>query len=225
LRLTDSIILPLNTTQYALELDSYVDTVIKSTYREEILPDLFPLREAIAKLQDASFKLDEEKAAAEEAFHKALKKIGRLRNPRVVRRVIRWIKEHLGIGAQEVQDLRFDALQWMSSVTESSFSETGAYKSHGKGPLRDFIQAVKRVRVANQKLVAFERGFLSEGGIKDREWYRHLAVAPGKHLGYAPTTLPGLTEAIVYDESHELAEYEAARLTTLIENLADFLEV
>ncbi|KAG1884088.1 Zn-dependent exopeptidase [Suillus subluteus] len=222
LRLTDSIILPLNTTQYALELDSYVDTVIKSAYREEILPDLFPLRRAIAKLQDASFKLDEEKAAAEKALHKALKKVGRVR---VVRRIVRWIKEHLGIGAQEVQDLRFDALKWMSSVTESSFLETDICKSRSKGPLCEFIRAAKRVRIANQKLVAFERGFLSEDGIKDREWYRHLGVAPGKHLGYAPTTLPGLTEAIVYDENHELAEYEAARLTALIENLADFLEV
>lgn len=225
LRLTDSIILPLNTTQYALELDSYVDTVSESTYREEILPDLFPLRKAIAKLQDASLKLDEEKVSAEKAFLDALKKIGRAHDPRIVRRIIQWIKEHLGIGTQEVQDLRFGALKWMSSVTESKFSETEIWKSYGKGPLYDFIRAAKRVRVANQKLMAFERGFLSEDGIKDREWYRHLGVAPGKHLGYAPTTLPGLTEAIVYDEDRELAEYEAARLTTLIENLADFLEV
>ncbi|KAG1736384.1 Zn-dependent exopeptidase [Suillus occidentalis] len=225
LRLTDSIILPLNTTQYALELDSYVDTVIESTYREEILPDLFPLRRAIAKLQDASFKLDEEKVSAEKAFLKALKKIGRVRDPRIVRRIIQWIKEHLGIGAQEVQDLKFGAFKWMSSVTESRFSEMDIWKSRGKGPLYDFVRAAKRVRVANQKLVAFERGFLSEDGIKDREWYRHLGVAPGKHLGYAPTTLPGLTEAIVYEEDRELAEHEAARLTTLIENLADFLEV
>ncbi|KAG1854106.1 Zn-dependent exopeptidase [Suillus tomentosus] len=225
LRLTDSLILPLNTTQYALELDSYVDTVIKSTYREEILPDLFPLRRAIAKLQDASFELDEEKAAAEKAFHKALKKISRARNPRAIRRIIQWIKEHLGISAPEVQDLRFGAFKWMSSMTESSFSEAHICESRGKGPLSDFIQAAKRVRAANQKLMAFERGFISEDGIKDREWYRHLGVAPGKHLGYAPTTLPGLTEAIVYDEDRELAEHEAARLTALIENLADFLEV
>lgn len=34
----------------------------------------------------------------------------------------------------------------------------------------------------NQKLVAFERGFISESGIAHREWYRHLVVAPGKWL-------------------------------------------
>jgi N-acetylated-alpha-linked acidic dipeptidase len=158
-------------------------SVIESTYREEILPDLFPLRRAIAKLQDASFKLDEEKVSAEKAFLKALKKISRVPDSRIVRRIIQWIKEHLGIGSQEVRDLRFGALKWMSSVTESRLSEMDIWKSHGKGPLYDFIRAAKRVRVANQKLMAFERGFLSEDGIKDREWYRHLGVAPGKHLG------------------------------------------
>jgi hypothetical protein len=50
-------------------------------------------------------------------------------------------------------------------------------------PSRRFVKAVKRVRVINQKLAAFERGFISEGGIPEREWYRHLGVAPGKWLG------------------------------------------
>ncbi|OJA19334.1 hypothetical protein AZE42_00444 [Rhizopogon vesiculosus] len=222
LRLADSIVLPLNTTQYALELDSYVDIVIKSTYRGDLLPNLSPLRKAIAKLQDASIGLDEEKAAAEKAFRKALKKISRWRDPRVVRRVIQWIKEHLGIGAEEVKEpLRFDVLKWMPSVLSSEADDI--CKSRTKGPLCDFIRAAKRVRVVNQKLASFERGFISEGGIKDREWYKHLGVAPGKNTGYAPTTLPGLTEAILFDEDHELAEHEAARLTTLVENLAESL--
>ena len=45
------------------------------------------------------------------------------------------------------------------------------------------IKALKVVRKINQKLVSFERGFIHEDGIKDREWYRHLGVAPGKWLG------------------------------------------
>jgi N-acetylated-alpha-linked acidic dipeptidase len=50
-------------------------------------------------------------------------------------------------------------------------------------PSRRFIKAVKRVRAVNQKLAAFERGFISKDGIPEREWYRHLGVAPGKWLG------------------------------------------
>ena len=41
----------------------------------------------------------------------------------------------------------------------------------------------KRIQVLNAKSSAFERGFISTEGIKDREWYKHLAVAPGKWLG------------------------------------------
>lgn len=55
---------------------------------------------------------------------------------------------------------------------------------HAKPELiKKLIKAAKRVRKVNQKLVTFERGFISEEGIKDREWYRHLGVAPGKWLG------------------------------------------
>jgi N-acetylated-alpha-linked acidic dipeptidase len=161
-----------------------IPSLIKSTYRGDLLPDLFPLRKAILKLQDASFELDEEKADAEKALRKALKKVNRWRDPRVLRRVIQWIKEHLGIGAQEVQEqMMFSALKWISSVRESPSLETEICKPRTKGPLCDLIRAAKRVRVVNQKLAAFERGFISEGGIKDREWYKHLGVAPGKHTG------------------------------------------
>lgn len=50
-------------------------------------------------------------------------------------------------------------------------------------PIRKFIAAAKRVRRVNKKLASFEKGFISEGGIKDREWYKHLVVAPGKWTG------------------------------------------
>lgn len=42
---------------------------------------------------------------------------------------------------------------------------------------------VKRIQAVNAKSSAFERGFISAEGIKDREWYKHLGVAPGKWLG------------------------------------------
>jgi N-acetylated-alpha-linked acidic dipeptidase len=47
------------------------------------------------------------------------------------------------------------------------------------------IKAAKAVRKINKKLASFEHGFIHEGGIKDREWYKHLGVAPGKWLGEA----------------------------------------
>jgi len=50
-------------------------------------------------------------------------------------------------------------------------------------PAHDLIKAAKRVRRVNQKLAAFERGFISKEGIRNREWYKHLGVAPGLWLG------------------------------------------
>lgn len=90
----------------------------------------------------------------------------------------------------------------------------------------------------NKKLIAFERGFISEDGIKDREWYRHLGVAPGKWLGhlgytlyknklltailpgYGATTFPALTESLTIEKNASLAQYEAERLTSLLNRLS-----
>ena len=53
---------------------------------------------------------------------------------------------------------------------------------HGK-VLKHLRKLVKRIQAVNAKSSAFEKGFISTEGIKDREWYKHLAVAPGKWLG------------------------------------------
>ncbi|KAG6873768.1 hypothetical protein C0995_011587 [Termitomyces sp. Mi166 len=90
--------------------------------------------------------------------------------------------------------------------------------------IKKLIKAAKRVVKVNKKIIAFERGFISEGGIKDREWYKHLGVAPGKWLGYGATTFPALTEALAFDRNVTLAAYEAERLTVSLEKLADTIE-
>ena len=54
---------------------------------------------------------------------------------------------------------------------------------HGRSGLKEVIRAAKHVHDVNKRLSKFEQGFISEDGIKDREWYRHLGVAPGKWLG------------------------------------------
>ncbi|THH33498.1 hypothetical protein EUX98_g710 [Antrodiella citrinella] len=189
LRLADSIILPLNTTQYALELDDYLDLVEAVT-----LSPFSKLRKSIHHLQKATAKLDIEKASAEKDFLEQLAKLPRKHscNKSIFRRIIRWLK---------------------FAVDTKSGSR-----------LDKFLKAAKRVQKANSKLVAFERGFISEGGIKDREWYKHLGVAPGKWLGYGATTLPALTEALTLDKNTTLAHHEAGRLTQLIDTLTNVLE-
>jgi hypothetical protein len=81
------------------------------------------------------------------------------------------------------------------------------------------FQAIRHIHIVNEKLRSFERGLISEEGIKDREWFKHLGVAPGKWLGYGATTLPGLTEAIIFDQDKDAAKYEVQRLIDLLEKM------
>lgn len=117
--------------------------------------DFHPLRHSAHQLQVASVKLDGEKSAAEVDFKKKLANLpkGSGKHSCSTSRVVRWVKRF--INHMLMRD----------------------------DPIKEFIKAAKRVQAANAKLVAFEKGFIHEDGIKDREWYRHLGVAPGKWLG------------------------------------------
>ncbi|KAJ7228374.1 hypothetical protein GGX14DRAFT_692427 [Mycena pura] len=94
-----------------------------------------------------------------------------------------------------------------------------------KFPLTKLRKTVRRIRAVNQKLIGFEKGFISKDGIPDREWYKHLAIAPGKWLGYGATPMPALAEAITIDKNVTLAQYEVGRLTELIDKLADNIRI
>ncbi|EXJ79078.1 hypothetical protein A1O3_08579 [Capronia epimyces CBS 606.96] len=54
----------------------------------------------------------------------------------------------------------------------------------------------QEISFVNAKLRDFGRGFVSQGGLPTREFYKHVAFAPGLDTGYAPTTWPGITEAV-----------------------------
>ncbi|KAJ7653468.1 Zn-dependent exopeptidase [Mycena rosella] len=107
----------------------------------------------------------------------------------------------------------------------SGFGEDALGAAPPRFPLARLKKAVRRIRAVNQKLVGFEKGFISKDGIPDREWYKHLAIAPGKWLGYGATPLPALSEAIQYEKNATLAQYEVGRLTDLIDKLADQIRV
>lgn len=71
----------------------------------------------------------------------------------------------------------------------------------------------KRVEKINERLTAFERGFLDPKGIKGREWFKHVVYAPGLWTGYSGQVFPAISEA--YDAKNiplaRHAEAEAAK--------------
>lgn len=153
--------------------------------------DVSPLRSSIHKLRITSVGLDLEKHAAQREFVKWLKVVMKWRSRRTVRRVICRIVERFGFkcpSRDEATDA--DAVTEEEQLPDNVLLGLARHSGHSvcphflrKNPLRELRAAAKRVYTVNKKLSAFERGFLSEEGIKDREWYKHLAVAPGKWLG------------------------------------------
>lgn len=70
--------------------------------------------------------------------------------------------------------------EWAKEQKEQRGDHHGSHRRCGH---KEVVCAAKHIRDVNKRLSKFEQGFISEEGIKDREWYRHLGVAPGKWLG------------------------------------------
>ncbi|KAI3621149.1 vacuolar protein sorting-associated protein 70 [Moniliophthora roreri] len=242
MRLTDSIIIPLNTTQYAFELEDYADSVerLASEMNDSGLTlDLKDLRSSISLLQKASIKLDKEKIEAEENFKDALSKLPRVPGMHADRtqscrmglfiQIADWFKSLLGIRSSAHRAVhKYHAQRWEEYLSRQLLAANGFDEDFEeekedvdinlpKNPILEFIKAANRISRSNKKLVAFERGFIDNRGIKDREWYRHLGVAPGKWLGYGATTFPALSEAIAIDKNLTAAKYEVKRLVELLD--------
>ena len=81
----------------------------------------------------------------------------------------------------------------------------------------------KLIDAVNSRLRDFERGFVSSGGLPNREFYKHVVFAPGVDTGYAPTTFPGVTEAITMSDDRELAEEWVKKTSEAIEVAAGIL--
>ncbi|KDQ64387.1 hypothetical protein JAAARDRAFT_166540 [Jaapia argillacea MUCL 33604] len=256
LRISDSIILPLNTTHYTYELEAYLDKVADLITTSSLDVNLSPLRKSIHSLQKSSVKLDHAKSKAEADLKKALKKWRKKKGKKLrkkLRKIICRIKKRLGMKCHkkgkkgDALDLEKEGhcekgrLEGVPMVGEKVFpgmvkprigrypawlkeqqAKSAPHHPHIPPPVR---HAFARVQKINAALVSFERGLISKEGIKDREWYKHLGVAPGKWLGYGATTLPGLTEAITFERNGTLAEAEAKRLEDLIWKLAKRLDV
>lgn len=210
LRLSGDLILPLNTTHYSLQLETYVDQVVTLATAASIDVDFLPLRDSIYSLQAASLDLDVEKAEAE---HKS-------------RAALRFLKRHgqYGRTARMTRIVLCELWKLIGKVCHPEESEL-LLKAETEPRKRRLLQALEPVRAVNGKLIAFERAFISKDGIKGREWFKHLGVAPGKWLGYGATTLPGITEAISFDGDPVAVAHEIERLKSAIDGLVEKIRV
>lgn len=75
----------------------------------------------------------------------------------------------------------------------------------------------------NGLLISAEREFLIDGGLPDREWFRHAIYAPGYYTGYASKPLPGPSQAID-DNELVLARQQAAEVLARLRSVNQILD-
>jgi N-acetylated-alpha-linked acidic dipeptidase len=74
----------------------------------------------------------------------------------------------------------------------------------------------------NADLIQSERKLISETGLPNRPWFKHLIYAPGFYTGYGVKTIPGVREAIEQKDWKE-ADAQIARVSQALEHEADLL--
>jgi len=80
------------------------------------------------------------------------------------------------------------------------------------------------ITLVNTKYRDFQRGFVSQGGLPNREFYKHVVMAPGLDTGYAAVTFAGVSEGLQYG-NFEVAREWVGRTARGILRAAEILAV
>ena len=86
------------------------------------------------------------------------------------------------------------------------------------------ISATGNLDDLNHTLRSVETAFLSDAGLPNRPWYKHMIYAPGEYTGYAAVVLPGVSEA-VEAKNQPLAAQQLEVLAGVLNHAAQVLEL
>lgn len=90
--------------------------------------------------------------------------------------------------------------------------------------IRTYAFDTTKIKLLNERLRHAEQSLLSEQGLPNRPWYKHVIYAPGFYTGYGVKTLPGPREAIE-EQKYKEAESQIQILSERLEALSDYLEL
>lgn len=107
-----------------------------------------------------------------------------------------------------------------AAAMAASTSNTGAPEALRTLATTAYATVFDRPRLSalNRLLYSTERAFRHEAGLPRREWFKHLAYAPGFYTGYGVKTLPGIREGIEqkqWDEARSFIVHVAAAIDRL----------
>ncbi|CAM9175455.1 unnamed protein product [Choristocarpus tenellus] len=170
--------------------------------REEGLSpeDLAPLKEAVKAFRTAAEGVALEVAA-----------VGRRPLGKSAELVARGIVESLSVERPEDRDHPRGRGGLTRAMLQVKGAEVGMEQA-----ARDVVEDL------NDRLALTERRFLSEAGLPERKWFRHVLQAPGLYLGYDANTFPGVTQAIS-DRKWDLAQEQIKVAAACCTAAADFL--
>ncbi len=94
-----------------------------------------------------------------------------------------------------------DAIRALKKTSESLTSEISIL-------LKKNNLSIKKIKSINQKLIAFEKSFISEKGMYFGSWYKSLYAASDPFSGYAAWILPGVEYEIALKSSDRLEEWD-----------------
>lgn len=77
---------------------------------------------------------------------------------------------------------------------------------------------MKQKTFLNLDVYKLERKFTRKVGLPNRSWYRHRVYAPGYYLGYGTQVLPGINEALLFN-NFDVALKEAKLFEEIIDEL------
>ena len=104
---------------------------------------------------------------------------------------------------------------YLRSCANSLRGLTDQQKSALTAAIDRLVAATKKPATEAQ-MIAMHPVFLDVEGLKGRNWYRNLIVAPGRNLGYGAQVMPGIAEALA-DEDGERIAFEVKRMVRAID--------
>lgn len=90
---------------------------------------------------------------------------------------------------------------------------------------RAYVDSLSRKpeSLLNIELQKLEKKFTRKAGLPNRDWFKHRIYAPGYYLGYGTQPLPGISEAMFFDD-FEVARKETKLLEDIIDELTDEIQ-
>jgi N-acetylated-alpha-linked acidic dipeptidase len=116
----------------------------------------------------------------------------------------RYVDELQALARETGADVALDPLRRSLRALEEASGRYEAALSRAKALRTDDMA---RLSALNRTLYSTERAFRHEAGLPRREWFKHLAYAPGFYTGYGVKTLPAIREGMEQKQFAEAREF------------------